>query len=134
MAPQQQKESHVEKVLQITAIHQERVEVLSTQLAQPVETEQVVIADNLDAHLESQLVEKAPQHMEKFWTTFHMSLHNVSDETVFDRFRLSYQLRSSADPINNFGVIHVADPETWLFQRFKYSHMCRYLYFAVLCY
>jgi len=28
---------------------------------------------------------------------------------VFDRFRLSDQLRSSADPINDFGIIHVAD-------------------------
>ncbi|KEH23139.1 hypothetical protein MTR_7g066950 [Medicago truncatula] len=27
---------------------------------------------------------------------------------VFDRFRLSDQLRSSADSINDFGVIHVA--------------------------
>ena len=41
---------------------------------------------------------------------------------VFDQFRLSYQIRSSADPINDFGVIHVADPETWLFRRFKHSH------------
>jgi len=30
---------------------------------------------------------------------------------------LSDQLRSNADPINDFGVIHVADPETWLFRR-----------------
>jgi len=30
---------------------------------------------------------------------------------VFVRFRLSDQLRSSADPINDFGVVHVADPE-----------------------
>jgi len=47
---------------------------------------------------------------------------------------LSDQLRSSADQINDFGVIHVADPGTWLFRRFKYSHMCRHLYFVVLCY
>ena len=53
---------------------------------------------------------------------------------VFDRFRLSDQLWYSADPINDFGVIHVADSEIWLFRRFKYSHMCRHLYFAVLCY
>jgi len=53
---------------------------------------------------------------------------------VFDRFKLSDQLRSSADLINDFDIIHVADPETWLFRRFKYSHMCRHLYFAVLCY
>ncbi|KEH38251.1 PIF1-like helicase [Medicago truncatula] len=33
-------------------------------------------------------------------------------EKVFDRFRLSDQLRSSVDPINDFGVIHVADLET----------------------
>ncbi|AES89707.1 hypothetical protein MTR_4g078820 [Medicago truncatula] len=57
-----------------------------------------------------------------------------NSDIVFDRFRLSDQLRSSADPINDFGVIHVADPETWLFRRFKYSHMCRHLYFSVLCY
>ncbi|AES68734.1 hypothetical protein MTR_3g014250 [Medicago truncatula] len=30
---------------------------------------------------------------------------------VFVRFRLSDQLRSSADPINDFGVVNVADPE-----------------------
>jgi len=55
---------------------------------------------------------------------------------VFDRFILPDQLRSSANQINDFGVIHVADPETWLFRRFKYkySHMCRHLYFTVLCY
>jgi len=53
---------------------------------------------------------------------------------VFDRFRLSDQFRSSADQINDFGVIHVTDLETWLFQRFKYSHMCSHLYFVVLCY
>jgi hypothetical protein len=53
---------------------------------------------------------------------------------VFDRFRLSDQLRSTANPINDFGVIHVVDPESLLFRRFKYSHMCRHLYFAVLCY
>jgi len=53
---------------------------------------------------------------------------------VFDRFRLLDQLRSSADPINDFDVIHIADPETWLFRRFKYSHMYRHLYFVVLCY
>ncbi|AES81780.1 hypothetical protein MTR_7g100520 [Medicago truncatula] len=33
------------------------------------------------------------------------------DEAVFDHFRLSDQLRSSADPINDFDVIHVVDPE-----------------------
>jgi hypothetical protein len=53
---------------------------------------------------------------------------------IFDRFRLLDQLWSSADPINDFDVIHVADLEIWLFRRFKYSHMCRHLYFAVLCY
>ncbi|KEH41105.1 hypothetical protein MTR_1g041755 [Medicago truncatula] len=53
---------------------------------------------------------------------------------VFDWFRLSDQLRSGADSINDFGVIHVADPKTWLFRRFKNSHMCRQLYVAVLCY
>ncbi|AES94754.1 hypothetical protein MTR_5g017940 [Medicago truncatula] len=36
---------------------------------------------------------------------------------LFVRFRLSGQLRSSADPINDFGVINVADPETWIFRR-----------------
>ncbi|AES94651.1 hypothetical protein MTR_5g016820 [Medicago truncatula] len=30
----------------------------------------------------------------------------------------SDQLRSSVDPINDFGVINVADPEAWLFQIF----------------
>jgi len=30
---------------------------------------------------------------------------------VFARFELSDQLRSSADPTNNFGVINVADPD-----------------------
>ncbi|AES62361.1 hypothetical protein MTR_1g098840 [Medicago truncatula] len=44
---------------------------------------------------------------------------------VFVRFRLSDQLRSSADQINDFGVVNVADPETWVFRRLKYSHMCR---------
>ncbi|AES66118.1 hypothetical protein MTR_2g062720 [Medicago truncatula] len=39
--------------------------------------------------------------------------------------RLSDQLRSSADQINDFGVVNVADPETWAFRRLKYSHMCR---------
>jgi len=47
---------------------------------------------------------------------------------------LSDQLRSSANPINDFDVVHVADPETWVLRRLKYSHMCRLLYFAVLCY
>ncbi|KEH24798.1 hypothetical protein MTR_6g004980 [Medicago truncatula] len=37
---------------------------------------------------------------------------NIKENQVFDRFRLSYQLRSSADPINYFGVIHAADLET----------------------
>ncbi|RHN63215.1 hypothetical protein MtrunA17_Chr4g0055901 [Medicago truncatula] len=40
-------------------------------------------------------------------------------------------LRYSANPINDFGVIHVADLETWLFRRSKSSHMCRHLYFVV---
>jgi len=31
---------------------------------------------------------------------------------------LSYQFQSSADPINDFGVINVADPETRLFRSF----------------
>jgi len=43
------------------------------------------------------------------------------------------QLRSSANPINNFGVVHVANTETWVFQRLEYSHTCRLLYFSVLC-
>ncbi|AES89557.1 hypothetical protein MTR_4g076960 [Medicago truncatula] len=43
---------------------------------------------------------------------------------VFVRFRLSDHLRSSADQINDFGVVNVADPETWVFRRLKYSHMC----------
>ncbi|AES99478.1 hypothetical protein MTR_5g081340 [Medicago truncatula] len=43
---------------------------------------------------------------------------------VFARFRLSDQLRSSADQINDFGVVNVADPEIWVFWRLKYSHMC----------
>jgi len=53
---------------------------------------------------------------------------------VFVRFRLFDQLRSSADPINDFDAVHVADPETWVFRRLEYSHMCRLLYFVVLCY
>ncbi|AET00560.1 hypothetical protein MTR_5g093400 [Medicago truncatula] len=44
---------------------------------------------------------------------------------VFVRFRLSDQLRSSVDQINDFGVFNVADPETWVFRKLKYSHMCR---------
>ncbi|KEH40709.1 hypothetical protein MTR_1g033640 [Medicago truncatula] len=44
---------------------------------------------------------------------------------VFVRFRLSDQLRSSADKKNDFGVVNVANPETWVFRRLKYSHMCR---------
>ncbi|AES91445.1 hypothetical protein MTR_4g113630 [Medicago truncatula] len=44
---------------------------------------------------------------------------------VFVRFRLSDQLRSSADQINDFEVVNVANSETWVFQRLKYSHMCR---------
>jgi copper homeostasis protein CutC len=43
---------------------------------------QVVHADNLDARIESQLVQTVPHHMDKSGTTFHMSLHNVSDEIV----------------------------------------------------
>ncbi|AES77273.1 hypothetical protein MTR_7g006620 [Medicago truncatula] len=31
---------------------------------------------------------------------------------VFVRFRLSDQLQSSADPINDFGVVNIEDPET----------------------
>jgi len=31
---------------------------------------------------------------------------------------LSDQLRSSADPTYDFGVINVADPEAWLFWRY----------------
>jgi len=38
---------------------------------------------------------------------------------------LSDQLRSSADQINDFGVVNVADPETWVSWRLKYSHVCR---------
>jgi len=34
----------------------------------------------------------------------------------------SIQYRS----INDFGVVNVADPETWVFQRLKYSHMCMF--------
>jgi len=37
---------------------------------------------------------------------------------VFVRFRLSDQLRSSADPTNDFGVTNIVDSEAWLFQRF----------------
>jgi len=37
---------------------------------------------------------------------------------VFVWFKFSYQ-------INAFGVLNVAYPETWLFWRLKYSHMCR---------
>ncbi|KEH34005.1 hypothetical protein MTR_3g057045 [Medicago truncatula] len=44
---------------------------------------------------------------------------------VFVRFRLSDQLRSSADQINDFGVVNIADPKTWVFRRPKYSHMRR---------
>jgi len=53
---------------------------------------------------------------------------------VFVRFRLSDQPQSSADPINDFGVVYIADPEKWVFWRLKYSHMCRLLYFVVLRY
>ena len=53
---------------------------------------------------------------------------------LFVRFRLLDQLRSSAVPINDFGVVNAAELETWVFQRLKYSHICRLLYFAVLCY
>jgi len=56
--------AHTENVLQIVVTHQESMEVRSTKLAQPVEKVQVVHVDNLDAHLESQLVETTPQHME----------------------------------------------------------------------
>ncbi|KEH27170.1 hypothetical protein MTR_6g088365 [Medicago truncatula] len=37
---------------------------------------------------------------------------------VFVRFRLLDQLRSSADPTNDFGVINVSDLDAWLFRRF----------------
>jgi len=32
---------------------------------------------------------------------------------IFVRFRLLDQFRSNADPINDFGVVNVADSETW---------------------
>ncbi|KEH18938.1 hypothetical protein MTR_8g432410 [Medicago truncatula] len=56
-----------------------------------------------------------------------ISAENVSwKKVVFVRFRLSDdQLRTSADQINDFGVVNFADSETWVFQRLKYSHMCR---------
>jgi len=47
---------------------------------------------------------------------------------------LSDQLRSGAYPINDFGVVSIADLETWIFQRLEYSHMCMLLYFVVLRY
>lgn len=74
--------ARVEKALQIAAIQQESVEVHSTQLEQPIVKAQVVHADNLDAQIESQLVQTVPHHMDKSGTTFHMSLHNVFDEIV----------------------------------------------------
>jgi len=51
---------------------------------------------------------------------------------VFIWFRLKDQLWASADPINDndFGVVNVADPETWVFWRHEYSnisHICRHI-------
>jgi len=53
---------------------------------------------------------------------------------VFVWFRLSNQFRLSTNPIKDFSVIHVTDPDTWIFWRLEYSHLCRLLYFVVLCY
>ncbi|AES63097.1 transmembrane protein, putative [Medicago truncatula] len=44
---------------------------------------------------------------------------------VFVQLRLSDQLRSSADQINDFGVVNVANLETWVFRKLNYSRMCR---------
>ncbi|AES75797.1 hypothetical protein MTR_6g059740 [Medicago truncatula] len=65
-------------------------------------------------------------------STIYLNMYTYVD--VFVRFRLSDQLRSSANPINDFGVVNVAYLERWVFRRLEYSHMCRLLYFAVLCY
>ena len=38
---------------------------------------------------------------------------------------------------NDFDVVNVADPKTWVIQRHEYSHIshiCRHIYFVVLCY
>jgi len=38
---------------------------------------------------------------------------------VFIWFKFKDLLWASADPINDFGIINVADPETWVFQRLE---------------
>jgi len=47
---------------------------------------------------------------------------------------LSDQFRFSAHPINDFSIVYVVDQKTWVFRRLEYSHMCKLLYFVVLCY
>jgi len=48
--------------------------------------------------------------------------------------RLSDQIRFSADPFNDFDIVHVVDAETWVFWKLEYNHICKFLYFAVVCY
>jgi hypothetical protein len=50
---------------------------------------------------------------------------------VFIRFKLSYQHRSGADPTLTSPMLQI---QRWIFWILEYSHMCKPLYFAVLCY
>ncbi|KEH36532.1 hypothetical protein MTR_2g012945 [Medicago truncatula] len=60
-----------------------------------------------------------PISMGKSIESFVLALNGTPLKwTVFVQFRLSDHLRSSADSTNDFGVINIADPETWLFRRF----------------
>ena len=51
-------------------------------------------------------------------------------------FASGWKLWASVDPINDndFGVVNVADPKTWVFRRHEYnriSHICRHKYFVI---
>ncbi|AES95149.1 hypothetical protein MTR_5g022360 [Medicago truncatula] len=73
------------------------------------------MAENGDIEL---IVSKSQYHIRKNIVTYL----NYSSPSLL---KLSDQLRSSADQINDFRVINVADLETMVFRRLKYSHMCR---------
>ncbi|AES95887.1 hypothetical protein MTR_5g030640 [Medicago truncatula] len=53
-----------------------------------------------------------------------LPLYAINLGAVFVRIKLSYQLKSRAYPIIDFCVINVVDPESWVFRRLEYCHIC----------
>ena len=53
---------------------------------------------------------------------------------VFVRFRLSYQFWYSVYPINDFDIVDVTNPNTWVFRRLEYNHtvnFCTLPFYAI---